>query len=243
MKTTVKGLLRQDIGLRENLAELHSQDQRVRQEFKSRARAQAYNLEYKAAQLAGAENKRHLSNLANQWREELADIVYVLRTGGPSLLDLCVDSNEIHILVNGPGMSFEYLNLLTSLALADGYSVDTLATFTEEIEIVAHCGHVGTTKIVPKQVPNLNSVQLQIGLGPMSMYESELILETKSGETFIHLIERTIAQFHTGKYLVALAVISGTSHHASHTPGHHDEHMPDPHGHSGHNLFLPFRES
>jgi hypothetical protein len=63
-----------------------------------------------------------------------------------------------------------------------------------------------------------NGIYLKIPLGPPNMFQSELILTTKSGESFNQLIERTLALHLPQNYLVALEPVLGTK------SGHHHDH-------------------
>jgi len=52
----------------------------------------------------------------------MADTV-VLTKAGPRLIDFCLDTDELSIQVNGPGMLFEKLELMTNRTALDGATV------------------------------------------------------------------------------------------------------------------------
>ena len=138
---------------------------------------------------------------------------YVLRKGGPRLLDLRVAANTVRVGVNGPGMLFAYLQLVTSLDMDDGFTVSALDAFASDLDVIALGGHVGEVAITPRRVDTRIGSTVEIDLGPMGMYQTDLVLSTKSGDSFSRLIQRTLAQSARGRYLVALEAIPATGHH------------------------------
>src|SRR5688500_7035692 len=104
--------------------------------------------------------------------------------GGPTLIDLLVDVTELRISVTGPRMLFERLELLTTLSALDGATVERFRELASCLEGTVHCGLVGVQHAEIEVVPLRSGGVLQIGLGPASMYQSELVLRTRTGETF-----------------------------------------------------------
>jgi hypothetical protein len=135
---------------------------------------------------------------------------YLLGKGGPSLLDLRVPTSAIRILVTGPGMLFEKLQLVTSFDLMTGCTVHSLRALASELEGLVFCGHVGPREVPIQAIAHRVGTTLEIGLGPVSMYQSELILRTRSGEPFERLLSRVLVQDGLGDHLVALMPVTAT---------------------------------
>jgi hypothetical protein len=141
--------------------------------------------------------------------------------GGPTLLDLLVDVNELRIVVTGPRMLFEKLTLVTTLSAFDGCTVGRLRELAGSLEGTIHCGLVG---MQPAEIA-VHSVRsgghLEISLGPPNLYQSELVLRTRTGETFRDLLVRLLAGGSSVPFLAGLHPVTAT--------GHHEHHIgPDP---------------
>jgi hypothetical protein len=72
----------------------------------------------------------------------------LLFKGGPNLIDLLIDANELRITVTGPRMLFERLQLVTTLSTFEGYTVPRLREFVDHLEGTIHCGLVGNLSAV-----------------------------------------------------------------------------------------------
>lgn len=158
---------------------------------------------------------------------------YVLSKGGPLLLDLRVPADTLHLVVNGPGMLFAHLQLVTSLGLDQGLTVDRLDAFADAVEVLAFCGNAGTVSVTPRRVDTRVGSYVQIGFGPMGMYQSELLLRTRNGESFQDLIRRSLAAGvpPRRRYLAVLEAVPGTGHHegpAEPPPPLHPHNADDP---------------
>jgi hypothetical protein len=113
--------------------------------------------------------------------------------GGPTLIDLLVDVTELRITVTGLRMLFERLELVTTLSAFDGCTVQRLRELAGCLEGTVHYGLVGVQH-AGIQVETLRSGGiLQVDLGPASMDQSELVLRTRTGETFRTLVQRLLA--------------------------------------------------
>jgi hypothetical protein len=142
--------------------------------------------------------------------------------GGPTLIDLLVDVTELRITVTGPRMLFERLELVTTLSALDGCTVQQLRELAGCLEGTIHCGLVGVQH-AEIQVETLRSGgSLQIDLGPPSMYQSELVLRTRTGETFRALLQRLLASDPSRPFVAGLHAVTASGHlehgHAG-TPG------------------------
>jgi hypothetical protein len=143
--------------------------------------------------------------------------------GGPTLIDLLVDVTELRITVTGPRMLFERLELVTTLSALDGCTVQRLRELADCLEGTIHCGLVGVQH-AGVQVETLRSGgSLQIDLGPPNMYQSELVLRTRTGETFRGLVQRLLVSDPSRPFVAGLHAVTASGHlehgHAG-TPGH-----------------------
>jgi hypothetical protein len=164
--------------------------------------------------------------------------------GGPTLIDVLIDVDELRIVVTGPGMLFERLQLLTTLSAFEGCTVQRLRDLADSLEGTIHCGLVG---ILPAEitVAALRSGGiLQIDLGPPTLYQSELLLRTRTGETFRVLLQRLLSTDPSRPFFAGLHAVTATGHLEHHHGGgrriggpHHDDHrhpsgQDGDHGHS-----------
>jgi len=151
--------------------------------------------------------------------------------GGPTLIDLLVDVTELRITVTGPRMLFERLELVTTLSALDGCTVQQLRELAGCLEGTIHCGLVGVQHAGIKVETLRSGGSLQIDLGPPSMYQSELVLRTRTGETFRALVQRLLASDPSRPFVAGLHAVTASGHlehgHAG-TPGHGG------HQHAGH---------
>jgi hypothetical protein len=138
--------------------------------------------------------------------------------------------------VTGPRMLFEHLELVTTLSALDGCTVPRLQELAGCLEGTVHCGLVGVEH-ARIQVEKLRSGgSLQIGLGPPSMYQSELVLRTRTGETFRALLRRLLTSDPSRSFMAGLHAVTATGHlehgHSGNagTGGHGGGHHHDPHG-------------
>lgn len=87
------------------------------------------------------------------------------------------------ILVNGTGMLFDRLRVLTSLDMQAGYTFNAVEAFARELEVTALCGNTGVQDKV-EAVSSRIGMRVEFGVGPTGMYQSELILRTRSDRPF-----------------------------------------------------------
>jgi hypothetical protein len=110
-------------------------------------------------------------------------IVYTLGKGGPSLFDLRTNTREVILLVTGPGMLFDHLEVLTTLSAAAGATAKAWQAFTKGIDCVAHCSNVSKLKIMPELKRSRVGMRVHIALGPIGMYQTELILRVRKRDS------------------------------------------------------------
>ncbi|MEC4017894.1 hypothetical protein [Streptomyces sp. H27-D2] len=162
----------------------------------------------------------------------------VLSKGGAALVDLLVDTAELGITVTGPQMLFENLSLLTTLSPFEGSTVQRLEELAGCLEGTIHCGLIGIQQAEIKVAKHRAGATLQIGLGPASMYQSELVLRTRTAETFRALISRLLSSDPSRPFFAGLHAVPATGHlehhHAPAGGGRHEggtHHEGAGHGH------------
>lgn len=157
----------------------------------------------------------------------------LLFKGGPTLLDLMLDVSEYHITVTGPKMLFDKLHLLTSLSAYEGYTVYRLEELARNLEATIHCGLIGSEAVpVTVEVYRAGGI-VAVDLGPSNMYQSELQLRTRSGETFRELLTRLLPADPSHPMMAALHPVPATGHLEHHHPPQGDQPDPQPNG-TGH---------
>lgn len=155
-----------------------------------------------------------------------------LTKGGASLVDLLVDVPEVRIVVTGPRMLIDHLVLLTTLSPFDGCNAHRVKELADSLEGTVHCGLVGVQPAEIDVATNRSGVLLQIGLGPASMYQSELALRTRTGETFRALISRLLTDDPARPFFAGLYGVPADGHlEHQHPPGGG---QPPPPGHGDH---------
>jgi hypothetical protein len=154
---------------------------------------------------------------------------YILAQGAPGLLNLLLPVYRFHILVNGPGMLFDRLRVLTSLDMQAGYTFDAVETFARELEVTALCGNTGVQEVKVEAVSSRIGMRVEFGVGPTGMYQSELILRTRSDRPFDEVLRRIFRVPSNHSFLFALEPMPGTGHHHGTHP--HDV-RPHPQHHS-----------
>ncbi len=168
----------------------------------------------------------------------------VLFKGGPSLIDLLIDVRELRVTVTGPRMLFERLELLTTLSALDGATVQRLGELADCLEGTIHCGLIGIERAEIEVVTLRSGGVLQVGLGPPSMYQSELVLRTRTGETFRALLGRLLSLGPPRPFFAGLHPVTATGHLEHHAGihggpaepggGHEGNHGHDGEGEHGH---------
>jgi hypothetical protein len=146
--------------------------------------------------------------------------------GGPTVLNLLIDVSELRIAITGPRMLFEKLTLVTTLSAFDGCTVGRMRELADSLEGTIHCGLVGVQRADITVKAARSGGHLEIGVGPPSMYQSELVLRTRTGETFRELLSRLLAGHASAPFIAGLYPVTAT--------GHLEHHLgPDPDGGNG----------
>ena len=136
----------------------------------------------------------------------------MLSKGGPGLIDLLVDVTELRIIVTGPRMLFERLDFLTTLSVMDGATGQRLVALADCLEGTIHCGRTGVQPAEITVTPSRTGAVLQIGLGPATMYQTELVLRTLTGETFATLLRRLLPADPSVPFFAGLHGVTATGH-------------------------------
>ena len=116
-------------------------------------------------------------------RKNTGRVVYTLGKGGPSLFDLRSNTREVILLVTGPGMLFDHLEVLTTLSAPAGATAKAWQAFTKGIDCVANCSNVSKLKIMPELKTSRVGMRVHIALGPIGMYQTELRLRVRKRDS------------------------------------------------------------
>ncbi len=162
-------------------------------------------------------------------------ISVVLFKGGPTVIDLLIDVTELRITVTGPRMLFDRLELVTSLSALDGATVQRLRELGDCLEGTIHCGLIGIQQAEIGVATVRSGGVLQIDLGPPSMYQSELLLRSRTGETFRMLITRLLSGDPSRSFLAGIHPVTATGHLEHHAGIHGGPAEPDG-GEQGHSV-------
>ncbi|AZM92158.1 MULTISPECIES: hypothetical protein [Streptomyces] len=143
----------------------------------------------------------------------------VLSEGGPGLVDLLADTTELRIAVTGPRMLFERLRLLTTLSSSEGCTAQRLEELAGRLEGTLHCGLTGIQEAPVTVETHRAGAVLEIGLGPASMYQSELVLRTTTAETFRSLLTRLLSDDPARPFFAGLYPVPAAGHLDHHPDG------------------------
>ena len=151
----------------------------------------------------------------------------ILSRHGPVLVDVRVPVPEIKIWIDGPKMRIDRLRLVTSLPFVQGYEVGALRSIANGLAGGVRCGHAADQPLHVEILPTPLGPFLEIDVGPLGMYTSELVLRTKGDITLQALFDQSFAQF-AGEiglpkdYMAALLTIGAKRHdeHGTHTSVH-----------------------
>lgn len=177
----------------------------------------------------------------------------VLTKAGPRLINLYIDEQELHILVNGPGMLYSSLQLMTNRSVVDGANFSFLQEISNGLEAIVDCPHSPVRRAPITVESHRLGAELSIDLGPPNMYQSELRLRTSGGGTFRQLIDEALRDHnstHDGheELVAVLVAVRATGHHEHypspqmpHETGGNRSPMPD--AHANHRSHVEHRET
>jgi len=118
---------------------------------------------------------------------------YLVGEGGISFVDLAIEKSEVTVLIGQPGMLVAELLSTTNLSIRDRFSYQSLACLASELHVEVYCGFSGLSQ-VPVELGFNKTPRLKIGVGPTAMYQNELRIRTKSGETLDDLIRKHLCK-------------------------------------------------
>ncbi len=140
-------------------------------------------------------------------------VVYLLGKGTSRLLNARVNREEIHLLVNGPGMLYGSGRLLTSLDMVDGGTFHAWTRLAAALECTSYCGHNGKTVIPIEVEASRIGTCLTFSTGPMSMYQSQVVIRPRErGKTMRDVFDETFG--HLKKSYSAVIVPEAATGHA-----------------------------
>lgn len=165
----------------------------------------------------------------------------ILTKSGPRLIDLYVDEQELHIVVNGPGMLYSSLDFMINRSVVDGASFSFFRDIADGLEAIVDCPHSPIRRAPITVESHRLGAELSINLGPPNMYQSEVRLRTSGGGTFRRLIDEALrdhydAQNGHQELVAVLVAVRATGHHehyaspqVPHEAGERRSPMPDAH--------------
>lgn len=128
-------------------------------------------------------------------------VEYLLGLGTPQLLDMRVEAEEIRLHVNGPGIQFGRVRILTSLRVEDGATFGAWTKLGKSLRCTSYCGASGKTTLpITVDVSSVDSC-LSFSTGPMAHYQSTVVLRPKKArktlrETIDDAFENDKAKYH-----------------------------------------------
>ncbi len=158
-------------------------------------------------------------------------VEYVLGKGTSRLLEARVNRKEIHLYVNGPAMLIGSARMLTSLDIVGGATYQGWKKLAASLTCTSYCGHNGTTKIPLNVTTSRIGTHLEFSAGPMSMYQSTIVLKPRKAVTMKQAIDEAFGNPRRGYSLVI--VPEPATGHAEHDASIFEAHpaAEHPHGH------------
>ena len=98
----------------------------------------------------------------------------VLTKSGPRIIDLYLEESELSIVINGPGMLYEKLELMTNRSAVTGATFEFFEQIARGFEAIVDCPHAPIRRTRVTVTSHRLGAELAIDLGPVSMYQSEL---------------------------------------------------------------------
>ena len=137
---------------------------------------------------------------------------------GARAIDMRQERSQINIAIDGPGMSVSHLELVTSLSIWQGHDVVALKKIADDIQAQVKCGHRRDSSVAVAPIQTSLGPVLQVAVGPLGMYTSNLTLKTRSGTSFKELLDRCFTShaekgLSTTEYIAVLFIVAGDGHH------------------------------
>ena len=144
----------------------------------------------------------------------------VLSKAGPRLINFYRDAEHLSIVVNGPGMLFEKLELMTNRSALEGATVAFWHEVARGLVATVDCPHEPIRRAEVSVETHRLGGELTIEIGASSMYQSELRIRTTTGQTFRGLIDGAlsaqVAELEEGDPTIAVLVAHRAAGHQEH---------------------------
>ncbi|MDX1501266.1 MAG: hypothetical protein R3325_02805 [Thermoanaerobaculia bacterium] len=140
-------------------------------------------------------------------RTEEDAVIYRVHPGSPTLLDIDVEVAEICVVVNQAKMTYRALGLVSNLGLGQGLDWPSLEKLRGQLDAVATAAHLDPLPVEVSMTGDELGPGLEIDVGPMCMYATELSLRTSTGRTFRELLSETVDRRNVKGALFALTPI------------------------------------
>ncbi len=141
----------------------------------------------------GARNRRAHEPTVNATLASNAP--YLVAADGPTILDVRVPVSTLRIWVQAPRMAVTGLRLVTSLSLFEGYTAAALRLIAGALDVDARCGQAHDEAIEPRVRADRMGPWLDIDVGPMGMYLTDLVLTVRDGRTLAEVLDQSFAEF------------------------------------------------
>ncbi len=155
------------------------------------------------------------TKVAQAAKSPASQVVYLLGKGTSRLLNARVNREEIHLLVNGPGMLYGSGRLLTSLDMVEGATFHAWTRLAAALKCTSYCGHNGKTVIPIEVEASRIGTCLTFSTGPMSMYQTLVVIRPKKkGKTMRDVLDEAFG--YLKKSYSAVIVPEAATGHAEH---------------------------
>ena len=156
-------------------------------------------------------------------KASVSHVVYLLGQGTSQVLDARVDREEIRLLVNGPGMHYGNVKILTSLDVMEGATHKAWTKLGKSLTCTSYCGENGTTPLPISVVVTSVGCCLSFSTGPMTHYQSTVVLRpNKKGVTLRQVLDEAFEP--QAKRFVVVIVPEPLSGDHDHEGDSHDGH-------------------
>ncbi len=113
----------------------------------------------------------------------------LISRGGRHFVNLRIEFNELHLWIDGPGMTVSAFRFVTSLDALEGYNATAIRRIVGDLRLIARCGHKTDERVATEIRASSMGPIFELGVGPMGMYTGEVRLATRSGRTFRELLD------------------------------------------------------
>lgn len=136
--------------------------------------------------------------------------------GSATFISLKLARDRLRVTVTGPGMLVAELRLVTDLGMLEGHSHPALQKLADRLVVTVYCGRRPPLSITPEVRVDRQGPSLYLGVGPMSMYESIIEIDSPDGISLEQLLDDTIASGTGRGYLAGLVPVAASGHNEEH---------------------------